>query len=358
MSLLQINDYKLNKLAQVIFDRQMEKDPKLETQFDERRKRSMYNDILYNLSYLNVAMEFNDEKLFTNYAVWLYNLLCPLMKDLGDERVKKFMISHYMVLKEVLSETMDHFDARKAGHHLDNAIKVTENEYLYKTVSDRFQKGKHLELRKKYLKHLLDNETKEAVELLGHAYKSGLPLEEIYQDIVQETMYEVGNLWHKNLITIGREHYCTSTSQMALSQFYPMIFGKERKNRSVLVCAVGSELHEMGARMVSDLFEYHGWDSIYLGAAVPEDAVLKAVGESKPSLVALSVTMPQHLTLCYEIVQGIKKEFPRIKIAVGGRAFQTTDNLWQKWGVDIYADTAHEFVKLAEKFTVVESDGV
>ena len=56
---------------------------------------------------------------------------------------------------------------------------------------------------------------------------------------------------------------------MALSQLYPLIFGQKRRGKRVLVACVGSELHEIGARMVADLFEYQGWDSIYLGAAVP-----------------------------------------------------------------------------------------
>lgn len=61
--------------------------------------------------------------------------------------------------------------------------------------------------------------------------------------------------------------------------------------------------------MVADLFENDGWDGIFLGAAVPEDAMLEAIRSDKPDLVALSVTMPQHLLTCAELVEAIRSEF-------------------------------------------------
>ncbi len=59
-------------------------------------------------------------------------------------------------------------------------------------------------------------------------------------------------------------------------------FEGERKNKTLLCACPGTELHEMGARMVADIFENNGWDSIYLGAAVPISAMLKSIAENKP----------------------------------------------------------------------------
>ena len=114
----------------------------------------------------------------------------------------------------------------------------------------------------------------------------------------------------------------------------------------MLVACVGSELHEIGARMVADLFEYHGWDSIYLGAAVPVEAIKLAVGEHRPDLVALSVTMPQHLPHCREAVKQLREQDPGIKIAVGGNAFSGTE-IWAGWDV-VYTADARKLVQWAE----------
>lgn len=101
--------------------------------------------------------------------------------------------------------------------------------------------------------------------------------------------------------------------------------------------------------MVADLFENNGWESIFLGAAVPEDAMLKSIRENQPDLVALSVTMPQHLMICHELVEAIKAEFPNVKIAVGGGAFRCTEDIWKRWPVDIYTDDARELLEKANE---------
>lgn len=111
----------------------------------------------------------------------------------------------------------------------------------------------------------------------------------------------------------------------------------------------GMELHEMGARIVADLFEDHGWDSIFLGAAVPVDYIMDSVRENQPDLVNLSVSMPQHLMDCETAVRTIKKEFPDIKIAVGGKAFESTEDIWKKWPVDIYSKDARELLARANE---------
>jgi methanogenic corrinoid protein MtbC1 len=133
-----------------------------------------------------------------------------------------------------------------------------------------------------------------------------------------------------------------------MSQFYNDIFSSTRKNHTLLACSVGSELHEMGARMVSDLFEYNGWDSTYLGAAVPDRVLLKKIETHQPDLVVLSVTMPQHLPLCQDLVEKINALDHPPKIAVGGRAFTQTSDIWKHWPVDISTTTAKDLVKWAE----------
>ena len=105
----------------------------------------------------------------------------------------------------------------------------------------------------------------------------------------------------------------------------------------------------MGARIVADLFENHGWDSIFLGAAVPVDYIMESVKENQPDLITLSVSMPQHLMDCEKAVREIKKEFPNIKVAVGGKAFESTNDIWKKWPVDIYSKDARELLERANK---------
>lgn len=187
-----------------------------------------------------------------------------------------------------------------------------------------------------------------AVALIQSFADQGIPLDDLYVDIFSETMRRVGELWHTAEITVDTEHYCTSVTQMAMAQLYNRLFDGERKHKTMLSVCPGMELHEMGARMVADLFENHGWDSIFLGAAVPVDYIMDSVRENHPDLVTLSVSMPQHLMDCEKAVREIKKEFPEIRIAVGGKAFESTKEIWEKWPADIYSKDARELLAKAE----------
>ncbi len=51
----------------------------------------------------------------------------------------------------------------------------------------------------------------------------------------------------------------------------------------------------------------------------------EAIKKSIPDLVTLSVSMPQHLMDCEQAVREIKQEFPGVKVAVGGKAFESTN---------------------------------
>ena len=350
MSLLfqDLND-DMKDMATKIFEKHFELDPKLMFEFNDRQKMLMFEDILYNLSYLKASIQFNDDKIFTEYSVWLYQLLCNLMKNTSKERVKEQLILNYKILKEVYAENHSASSANNACNAIDKATEAVEKFFLNFFVSDRFEKGDYKNIKKKYIEFLMERDTKGAIELIGNAAKSGIGLNDIYVKIVQEVMYEIGNLWHQNIITIDKEHYCTATTQIVLSQFYPLIFSTPRNNHKMISCCVGSELHEMGIRMLSDLFEYSGWDSIYLGASVPKDSILHSIEENKPDFVALSVTMPQHLQICHEIVAAIKEKYPEILIAVGGRAFFSTDKLWEKWNVDIFTENAIQLIEWADK---------
>lgn len=349
--LMNFNDQRFIKIAQMVFEQQFINDPKLNDEMDERRKRLMYDDVIYNISFLMTSVYFSDKKIFATYAVWLYELLCSLMKDLDRYRIMEQMIDHYQILSDMLTkhtnDILNDEERTKAIEHLKAAIIVTEEAVTNIQLSTSFLEGRYADVRKTYLDALLKNQTKKAYEIISDAKNNNIPLVDIYEEILKKVMYEIGDLWHRNIITVDREHYATSVTQTVMSTFYDDIFNQKRKNKTLVSCAVGSELHEMGIRMLSDIFEYNGWDSYYLGAALPEEAIMLAIKEHKPDLIALSVTMVPYLATCEKIVKTIRNKFPHVKIAVGGQAFISTNDLWRKWDIDFFSYSAIELFNWA-----------
>lgn len=332
-------------LTNEIFTRQLENNQRLSASLDGWARKKMYQDVRYNVDFLYTALYLEDEGIFSRYARWLYQLLCPLMEYFTRERVCAIMVEHYELIRSCLENAVAKETRPKLHRLLDAAIQATREECAH-GCPDRPEKGRYEQEIGQYLDSLLQSDTKGAMALVAEYINAGLPLGDICVDIIAEAMRRVGDLWHGHRISVDMEHYCTSVTQMALSQLYPLIFGQKRRGKRVLVACVGSELHEIGARMVADLFEYHGWDSIYLGAAVPVEAIKSAAGEHRPDLVALSVTMPQHLPHCREAVKQLREQDPGIKIAVGGNAFSGTE-IWAGWDV-VYTADARKLVQWAE----------
>ncbi len=313
----------------------------------ERARKIIYRDTRYNIDYLYTAHVLNDKKIMNTYAVWLYELMVGIHKHrFSREQTREYVIFHLDAIKRAIPDVVSSDKHQKLQEIIEEA-KQSIREYV---PSEEAKKESRYEKEiEEYMGCLFRKDTRKAIGLIRKFAEQGISLDDIYVEILSESMKRVGELWHTAEITVDTEHYCTSVTQMAMAQMYDHLFDGERKNKTILSVCPGMELHEMGARIVTDLFENHGWDSIFLGAAVPVDYILDSVRENHPDLVTLSVSMPQHLMDCEKAVREIKQEFPDIKIAVGGKAFESTTDIWEKWPIDIYTKDARELLAKANE---------
>ena len=138
------NDSRFIDIAQKIFEEQFRRDPKLKAQLDNRSKKLMYDNVVYNISHLMTAVYFSDEKIFENYALWMYELLCNLMKDFDSDRIMQMMVDHYTITAEVLEadakEMFSEKELEKAVDYLKIAINVTKEAVTNIELSSSFGK--------------------------------------------------------------------------------------------------------------------------------------------------------------------------------------------------------------------------
>jgi methanogenic corrinoid protein MtbC1 len=89
-----------------------------------------------------------------------------------------------------------------------------------------------------------------------------------------------------------------------------------------VVAATANEHHQLGAKMVADLFELNGWRGYFLGANTPQRDLLDLIQEKHPDVVALSLTLYFNLDSLLQTAAAIGAEFPGMPILVGGQAFR------------------------------------
>lgn len=350
MSLLWMDyETEFENLAEASFQKEVDEDPDYYASLSPRTSKIIYRDTRYNIDFLYTAYLLGDDKIMADYAVWLYELMVSVIKGQTPEQTTHYVVEHFDVIRRCVLDTVSKDKQPELLRLIDIAKETVAKAAPPKTeVGDRTSRYE-AEIEQ-YMDGLFKKNNRKVFYLVQKFVEKGIPLNDIYVEILAESMRRIGELWHTAQITVDTEHYCTSVTQMAMAQLYPMLFETERKNKTLLCACPGTELHEMGARMVADLFENDGWDSVYLGAAVPEDAMMEAVEENHPDLIALSVTMPQHLIACQEMVERLRKEYPDTKIAVGGKAFESTHELWKQWPVDFYTVDARDLLKYADQY--------
>jgi MerR family transcriptional regulator, light-induced transcriptional regulator len=212
----------------------------------------------------------------------------------------------------------------------------------------------HGELAIRYLTALLDGQRHVASQMILEAVAGGVGVGEIYEHVFQLAQYEVGRLWVLNEVSIAQEHYCTAATQLIMSQLYPYVFASEKRGLTLVATCVAGDYHEVGVRMVTDLFEMDGWSTFYLGANTPPGVVLDTVAQQNADVLAVSVTLSAHVEAVAVLIDGARgrADCKDVKILVGGGPFRVAPDLWKSLGADGCAGSAREGIALAERWMV------
>ncbi|GFP76029.1 helix-turn-helix domain-containing protein [Clostridium fungisolvens] len=205
-------------------------------------------------------------------------------------------------------------------------------------------------LYRNYLTFLLEGKSKAARGLVIECYEKGLPMGFIYFDIFEKALKEIGSLWESGKIDVWQEHFISEVTLDVMREVKAREKRKKRKSHSVIGVTAGPEQHNIGLKMVLDMLEIEGWNTVYLGSNVPVQSLIKAVDTEKPSLVAISVTMEYHLESAKFLIQAIKEEFKDSppKIIIGGGAFKNNPELWKTTGADKFSSNTDDMLELME----------
>mgnify|MGYP002517084263 CR=1 FL=1 len=277
-------------LVDAAFQCEKEANPEYYTRISPKTERNIYRDTRYNIDYLCTAYLLKEEKILTDYAAWLYQLLASILGQrfqYTPEKTAQYTLEHFGCIKKAVARLPEE-DARAEMLHLMDKASDAVREAAAKPLPKvpQVPSTRYEDQIQAYMTCLLHKDSRQAILLVQQFVNSGIPLNDMYVEILAESMRRVGELWHTCRITVDTEHYCTSVTQMAMAQLYPALFAKKRRGRSILLA-------------------------------------------------------------CRDVVLAIRKAFPSAKIAVGGKAFESTNDLWERWPIDLHAFDARDFLQQA-----------
>ncbi len=178
------------------------------------------------------------------------------------------------------------------------------------------------ELYSAYLDALLAGDRRRCQTIFTGLLEGGVPVRRVYADLVKRSLYEVGVLWERNRISVAIEHVATAISEGLLNFALPYALDVDPVGKRALVAGVSPEPHQVGAKIVADVFEMNGWDSVFVGANTPEVELVRCVREVRPDVVALSLTMMFNIGALEALIIGLRRARFEPKIIVGGQGLE------------------------------------
>jgi methanogenic corrinoid protein MtbC1 len=206
------------------------------------------------------------------------------------------------------------------------------------------------ELYNNYFNALLKGDRKTCSNIVTELIENKTEIKTIYEDLFQKSMYEVGELWERNKISVAVEHLCTATTETLMNLIYPHLFSSEKLNKKALVTCTPGEFHQIGAKMVADFFELNSWNSYFLGANTPSKDFLNYINEIKPDVIVISTSISFNLNSLEKLILEINSQFHDTKIIIGGQAF--------RWGGELQfnkyknVEVIKSLSELTEKFLI------
>ncbi len=153
----------------------------------------------------------------------------------------------------------------------------------------------------------------------------------LYTHVLSPLLADTGATWQQGTTMVWEEHFATAMVRTIIESLFLDVrekaaAGPRLGKVAVLACPPG-EYHDLGLRMLTDRMQLHGWDAYFLGADTPVDEIVSAARTFKADLVALSAATHYNRLLLREVVDGIKRQLPGVRIGVGGPAF-AQDHGW------------------------------
>lgn len=220
-----------------------------------------------------------------------------------------------------------------------------------KKVSDKTQYSVSKEEYKRFLQYLINGYKNKARDLIINMYNMGIDIQWIYFNILEVALKEVGFLWEVGKIDVWNEHYISESILDIMRELKSYQKINEQREGSIICLTAGSEQHNIGIKMISDLLEVSGIKVIYLGSNIPTLSIINAIQSENPKFIAISVTISNNIESAKNVIKAIRSYFKNKSplIIVGGMAFTNNDEVCKETEADFYCKDVDEIKKLFNK---------
>ena len=173
--------------------------------------------------------------------------------------------------------------------------------------------------KKQLYKKLTEGNIKESVKIYEE-YVKIFNIADFFDKILKPVMYEIGEHWASNKISIATEHVASNIAQTLVRIIMDRVSVIINKKK-VLICVPMGEEHHLGCDVLETYLSTKGFKVYNIGTTIPTESITNFIENNKPDIVFVSITLPDNLSAGQRLVRKIK-EAHSIPILVGGYAMQ------------------------------------
>ena len=171
------------------------------------------------------------------------------------------------------------------------------------------------------------------------------------EKLINPLMYEIGQMWQLNKISVAKEHLSSSLIDEVINDFIQNSFVDNSKKLVAITSTVGNELHNLGIKIVGKFIETYGYSVKNITSKISTKELINSIYDLKPTLVVLSVTLPSNVATLQEIVKELKSDYNLFNglVVVGGQGlFNSKQNILIK-EADLCCETLDDLDNFLKK---------
>ncbi len=319
----------------------LERHPEWLLKYGERARKYGIEDAQFHIDFLRGAIEAGSSQAFEDYCEWAAGLLKS--RGIGSH----FLVENLMQIETAVCWSLPAKAQAVVALMMQAGRTACGREKARPTPPD----GPLGLTRSVYLQSILIGARAGSVQIVDEALRNGAGIFDIYSQVFQECLYEVGRLWENGTISVSVEHRATAITQFVMAGIYARAAAVQPSvpPRQCIVTGVAGELHQIGANMVADVLEDAGWNVQFLGTNAPHSGIVEAALAENSDLLCISATMLFNVPHVVGLIRDLRARLPKVRVMIGGAAFRAKPELWADIGADGFAPDLSSAVKVADR---------
>ena len=193
-------------------------------------------------------------------------------------------------------------------------------------------------LSRSYLEPLLTGDRSACRKVIDNAIARGIGSYDLLTQLVWPTMELIQSLYRDDRITTTSLNLATRLNRTLTDQLTAKLERQEPNGRKALIFCGNAEPAELGGQMCADLFEVNGWTVRFAGGGVPDDEVLKLIGDERPDLLVMFGTLPSGVPAVRKLIDYLREvnSCPTMQLMCCGGIYKRAEGLAEEIGADLY----------------------